>query len=122
MVWLTGMYALHTFGELCLSPIGLSLVNQLAPIKYASLLMAVWFMANAMGNKLAGVLGAFYPDSGKTTVFLGYHMHNLNEFFMLFVFMAGAASVLLFFVARKTQKMMEHPENPAAAAIEPIEG
>lgn len=122
MIWLTGMYALHTFGELSLSPIGLSLVNQLAPIKYASLLMAVWFMANAMGNKLAGVLSTLYPDNGKTTVFLGYHMSNLNEFFMLFVFMAGAASILLFFVARKAQRMMEHPENPAAAAIEPVEG
>jgi POT family proton-dependent oligopeptide transporter len=122
MIWLTGMYALHTFGELSLSPIGLSLVNQLAPIKYASLLMAVWFMANAMGNKLAGVLSTLYPDNGKTTVFLGYHMSNLNQFFMLFVFMAGAASLLLFFVARKAQRMMEHPDNPAAAATEPIEG
>ncbi len=122
MIWLTGMYALHTFGELSLSPIGLSLVNQLAPIKYASLLMAVWFMANAMGNKLAGVLSTLYPEKGKTTVFLGYHMSNLNEFFMLFVFMAGAASLLLFFVARKTQKMMEHPENPAKVAVQPVEG
>jgi proton-dependent oligopeptide transporter, POT family len=109
MIWLTGMYALHTFGELCLSPIGLSLVNQLAPFKYASLLMAVWFMANAMGNKLAGVLSTLYPDNGKTTSFLGYHMSNMHEFFMLFVFMAGAASLLLFFVTKRTQKMMTHP-------------
>jgi POT family proton-dependent oligopeptide transporter len=106
MVWLTGMYALHTCGELCLSPIGLSMVNQLAPFKFASLLMAVWFMANAMGNKLAGVLSTLYPDNGKTTSFLGYHMSNLHEFFMLFVFMAGAASLILFFVTKKTQKMM----------------
>lgn len=110
MVWLTGMYALHTCGELCLSPIGLSLVNQLAPIKFASLLMAVWFMANAMGNKLAGVLSTLYPDSGKTTSFLGYHMSNLHEFFMLFVFMAGAASLVLFFVSRWTERMMKHEQ------------
>jgi proton-dependent oligopeptide transporter, POT family len=107
MIWLTGMYALHTCGELCLSPIGLSLVNQLAPFRFASLLMAVWFMANAMGNKLAGVLSALYPDNGRTTSFLGYHMNNLHDFFMLFVFMAGAASLILFFVSKKTQKMME---------------
>jgi POT family proton-dependent oligopeptide transporter len=110
MIWLTGMYALHTCGELCLSPIGLSLVNQLAPIKFASLLMAVWFMANAMGNKLAGVLSTLYPDNGKTTSFLGYHMSNLHEFFMLFVFMAGAASVVLFFVSRWTERMMKHEQ------------
>jgi proton-dependent oligopeptide transporter, POT family len=100
------MYALHTCGELCLSPIGLSLVNQLAPFRFASLLMAVWFMANAMGNKLAGVLSSLYPDHGRVTSFLGYRMSNLHDFFMLFVFMAGAASLILFFVTKKTQKMM----------------
>ena len=108
MIWLTGMYAFHTFGELCLSPIGLSLVNQLAPFKFASLLMAVWFMANSMGNKLAGVLSTLYPEPGKPTVFLGYHMANLHDFFMLFVVMAGAASLLLFFVSKRTEKMMRH--------------
>lgn len=113
MIWLTGMYALHTCGELCLSPIGLSLVNQLAPVKFASLLMAVWFMANAMGNKLAGVLSTLYPDKGKITSFLGYHMSNLHEFFMLFVFMAGAASLLLFFVSRRTERMMKHEQENA---------
>ena len=106
MIWLTGMYVLHTWGELCLSPIGLSLVNKLAPLKFASLLMAVWFTANAIANKLAGVLSALYPENGKTTEFLGYHMSNMNEFFMLFVFMAGLASLILFFLSGKLKKMM----------------
>jgi proton-dependent oligopeptide transporter, POT family len=106
MIWLTGMYALHTWGELCLSPIGLSLVNKLAPFKFASLLMAVWFLANASANKLAGVLSALYPENGKTTSFLGFQMNNLHDFFMLFTFMAGAASLLLFFLTKKLQKMM----------------
>jgi len=105
MIWLTGMYALHTWGELSLSPIGLSLVNKLAPLKFASLLMAVWFLANAAANKLAGVLSALYPD-GKTTSFIGYQMNNMYDFFMLFVFMAGAASIILFFLSKQLQKMM----------------
>ncbi|MGZ8557458.1 MAG: peptide MFS transporter [Chitinophagaceae bacterium] len=109
IIWLTGMYALHTWGELCLSPIGLSLVNKLAPLKFASLLMAVWFLANAASNKLAGVLSALYPSDGKITSFLGYQMNNMYDFFMLFVFMAGAASIILFFLSRKLQKMM-HPD------------
>jgi len=100
MIWLVGMYALHTWGELCLSPIGLSLVNKLAPFKYASLLMAVWFLANAAANKLAGVLSALYPD-GKTTSFLGYEMSNNYDFFMLFVGMAGVASLILFSLTKK---------------------
>ncbi|ALD20801.1 peptide MFS transporter [Hymenobacter sp. DG25A] len=61
MFWLITMYMVHTFAELCLSPIGLALVNKLAPARFASLLMAVWFLATAAGNKLAGVLSALYP-------------------------------------------------------------
>ncbi len=105
MIWLVGMYALHTWGELCLSPIGLSLVNKLAPFKYASLLMAVWFLANAFANKLAGVLSALYPD-GKTTSFIGYEMTDKFDFFMLFVAMAGVASLILFALTKKLQTMM----------------
>lgn len=106
MIWLVLLYAIHTSGELCLSPIGLSLVNKLAPIKFASLLMAVWFTANAFGNKLAGSLSALYPEAGKTTSFLGYKMTTLYDFFMLFVFMSGIAALLLFLLTRKLQKMM----------------
>ena len=105
MIWLLGMYALHTWGELCLSPIGLSLVNKLAPVKFASLLMAVWFLANAAANKLAGVLSALYPD-GKTTQFMGYEMNNMYDFFILFVVMAGIAAALLLLLTRLLQKMM----------------
>ena len=61
MFWLITMYMVHTFAELCLSPIGLALVNKLAPARFASLLMAVWFLATAAGNKLAGVLSGLYP-------------------------------------------------------------
>jgi len=105
MIWLTGMYMMHSMGELCLSPIGLSLVNKLAPLKFGSLLMAVWFTANAFANKLAGVLSGYYPD-GKTTSFLGYQISNLYDFFMLFVGMAGVASLILFLLSSKLKKMM----------------
>ena len=107
MIWIIGMYALHTWGELCLSPIGLSLVNKLAPLKFASLLMAVWFLANAAANKLAGVLSALYPSEGRTTSFLGYELTNNYDFFMMFVFMAGIASLILFLVSKKLQTMMQ---------------
>ncbi|GDX41615.1 MFS transporter [Bacteroidota bacterium] len=107
MIWLLGMYALHTWGELCLSPIGLSLVNKLAPIKFASLLMAVWFLASAAANKLAGVLSALYPD-GKTTTFMGYEMNNLYDFFILFVVMSGIAAGMLLILTRKLQKLMNN--------------
>ena len=105
MIWLIGMYMLHTWGELSLSPIGLSLVNKLAPMKYASLLMAVWFLANSFANYLAGTLSSLYPDN-KTTSFLGYQMTNLYDFFVLFIVMAGIASIILFALSKWLQKLM----------------
>ncbi len=62
MVWLVSLYTIHTYGELCLSPIGLSMVNKLAPVKLASLLMGVWFLSTAAANKFAGTLSALYPE------------------------------------------------------------
>ena len=58
------LYLLHTWGELCLSPIGLSLVAKLAPKRFASLLMGVWFLGNAAGYALTGTLGALLPPTG----------------------------------------------------------
>ena len=54
--WLASVFLLHTIGEICLSPIGLSLVNKLAPARLASLLMAAWFLCTAIANYFAGTL------------------------------------------------------------------
>ena len=61
LFWLTTLYMLHTVGELCLSPIGLSMVSKLAPLRFSSLLMGTWFLANATANKFAGTLSSLYP-------------------------------------------------------------
>lgn len=106
MMWLIVLYLLHTIGELCLSPIGLSLVNKLAPARFASLLMGTWFLANATANKFAGTLSSLYPESGKPTLFLGYEMTNLYDFFILFIVMSGVASLILFGISKWLLKMM----------------
>jgi proton-dependent oligopeptide transporter, POT family len=106
MMWLIALYFLHTVGELCLSPIGLSLVNKLAPARFASLLMGTWFLANATANKFAGTLSSYYPEAGKVTSFVGYKMTNIFDFFVLFIVMSGAASIILFFLSKKLLKMM----------------
>ena len=106
ILWLTGLYLIHTFGELCLSPIGLSMVNKLSPARLASLLMGVWFLANATANKFAGMLSALYPEEGKPTSFLGYAMNNTYDFFMLFVVMAGIAGVILLLMSKWLQAKM----------------
>ncbi|WP_126244281.1 peptide MFS transporter [Chitinophaga rhizosphaerae] len=64
VIWLIVMYLFHTIGELCLSPIGLSLVSKLAPLRFSSLLMGVWFIGNASGYALAGTLGTLLPPTG----------------------------------------------------------
>ena len=65
MFWLIALYVIHTIGELCLSPIGLSLVSKLSPMRFVSLLFGVWFLANSVANKAAGQLSSLYPPSGR---------------------------------------------------------
>ncbi|WP_199611256.1 peptide MFS transporter [Flocculibacter collagenilyticus] len=62
MLFLVFAYLFHTLGELCLSPIGLSMVSKLAPLKFTSLLMGVWFLFTALANKVAGFVGSFVGE------------------------------------------------------------
>ncbi len=107
MIWLTGLYLIHTMGELCLAPIGLSLVYKLSPVRFSSLLMGVWYLSTSAANKFAGLLSGYYPEGGTVRSFMGYRIENLFDFFMLFVFMSGIAAVILFLLSGKLQKMME---------------
>lgn len=60
--WLIGVYFFHTIGELCLSPVGLSTMTKLAPVKMVGLMMGVWFVSISMGNYVAGQIGGeFVP-------------------------------------------------------------
>ncbi len=142
--WLALLYFIQTMGELCLSPIGLSLVGKLAPKRFSSLLYGVFFLSNASGYALAGTLGSILPATNdkfvkaqslgidlqgvldKTIVptaeqvtllttnkirldypeFAGCTIHNLYEFFMVFVILCGVASVLLFALTPLLKKMM----------------
>jgi len=65
MMWLVSLYVIHTLGELCLSPIGLSMVVKLSPVRFSSLLMGVWFLSTATANKFAGDLSKLYPEDFK---------------------------------------------------------
>ncbi len=116
MWWLIALYLLHTMGELCLSPIGLSMVSKLAPLRFSSLLMGTWFLANAAANKLAGTLSALIPPTaediakaGGTAKYpdlLGFQITNLYEFFMVFIVMSGTAAIILFLLSSVLRKMM----------------
>ena len=61
-LWLVATYLLHTFGELCLSPVGLSAMTSLAPARIVGLTMGVWFVALSAGNYLGGRVGGLYES------------------------------------------------------------
>lgn len=71
MYWLVLAYLLHTIGELCTSPVALSFITKLSPVKYASLMMGVYFAATGLGNKVAGEVGAFAAEAGDIATFTG---------------------------------------------------
>ncbi len=71
MYWLVLAYLLHTIGELCISPVALSYITKLAPVKYGSIMMGVYFAMTGFGNKLAGLLGESASNYGEYTVFTG---------------------------------------------------
>lgn len=68
-LWLVFCYFFCTMGELCLSPVGLSMVTKLAPAKFMSLFMGVWLAASFIGNLLAGWLASFYDSWSLATLF-----------------------------------------------------
>lgn len=71
MYWLVLAYLFHTVGELCISPVALSFITKLAPVKYASIMMGVYFAMTGFGNKLAGLLGESAESMGEFKIFTG---------------------------------------------------
>jgi POT family proton-dependent oligopeptide transporter len=68
-LWLVAVYFIHTLGELCLSPVGLSTVTKLAPARFVGMMMGVWFLAAALGNKAAGWIGGQFDPAHLAGIF-----------------------------------------------------
>lgn len=106
-LWLIAVYVLFTFGELCISPIGLSMVSKLSPKKFTCLMMGVWFLTSAVANILAGQISTLYPDPSLPTPYLlGIPINSFTSFFMIFVVMSLIAALILFLIRNKLQNMM----------------
>lgn len=95
--WIVGLFFLQTVGELCLSPVGLSTLTKLAPANLVGLVMGVWFLAAALGNKLAGTFAGDFTatDAGV-----------LAQFFRNQAIWVGVAFVALVALARWVKKLM----------------
>ena len=92
--WLIAFYLLLTMGELCLSPVGLSLVTKLAPAKHVGLFMGGWFLATAVAEKLAQVFGAYWGKMPPA------------DYFVIFVVMCGVGSIFMGLLIRPLKRMM----------------
>ena len=86
MYWLVLAYLFHTVGELCISPVALSYITKLAPLKYASLMMGVYFAMTGFGNKLAGLLGEASESLGEYTIFTGIAVFCVIFGFLVMIF------------------------------------
>ncbi|MEY3417349.1 MAG: hypothetical protein RL060_1461 [Bacteroidota bacterium] len=100
--WLVFMYLLHTVGELCLSPVGLSMVTKMAPVKLAGTMMGVWFLAIAIANYIGGALSGYMQEISKAS--------SISNFFMIFVTIPMVAAVVLLVFSKKLTKLMHDTE------------
>ncbi|MCL6258740.1 peptide MFS transporter [Aquiflexum sp. TKW24L] len=98
--WLIFTYLLHTFGELSLSPVGLSLVTKLAPAKYGGQMMGIWFLSVSLGNLFAGLIAG--EASGGTDEALA----QMPGQYMIIVFTAVGAGLLLLLLSKPIRKLM----------------
>ena len=96
-VWLLGLFFIQTAGEMCLSPVGLSTMTKLAPARLTGLVMGIWFLAAALGNKLAGLLAGNFDESDPTT---------LVDFFLTQALWVGVPTVILFALVPWVKKLM----------------
>lgn len=87
MWWIVGAYLLHTIGELCSSPVALSFVTKLAPVKYGSIMMGLYFAMTGLGNKVAGLLGESASEFGEYQVFAGIGIFSVAFGLLLIVFL-----------------------------------
>jgi len=98
MIWLILAYLLHTLGELCLSPVGLSYISKLAPIKLVGMMFGIWFGATAIANYLAGWTGSLID---KIT-----EQYSISAFFLIYTILPIATGLILIAITPRIKKLM----------------
>ncbi|MBU1984551.1 MFS transporter, partial [bacterium] len=104
--WLVSAYATITIAELCLSPMGLSLVSKLAPARIRGMMMGGWFAASAVGGILAGLIGGLWD-----------HMLH-SSFFLIMVVASLAAAAIFFFVIKFIRPIIAEAEQAALTSTQ----
>ena len=108
LMWLVGTTVILTVGELYLSPVGLSLVTKLAPVRMVSMLMGMWFLSSFFGNYLCGYIGTFWEKMPKDAFFI-----------MLSVLSIAAGAGMLLVMKPLERAIGERVEKTAAIGVSP---
>ena len=98
MLWLVFAYMFNTMGELCLSPVGLSYVSKLVPARMIAFMFGVWYLAVAIGHKLAAVVGGQIENITRE--------YSLSTFFLIFTIVPAVAGVLIILINPFVKKLM----------------
>lgn len=98
MLWLILAYLFHTLGELCLSPVGLSYVSKLVPARMIAFMFGMWYLAIAIGNKLAAVLGGQIENITNE--------YSLSTFFLIFTIVPTLAGIAVMFLNPLLKRLM----------------
>jgi dipeptide/tripeptide permease len=98
MIWLILAYLFHTLGELCLSPVGLSYVSKLVPPRMIALMFGMWYLAIAIGNKMAAVIGGEIENITKA--------YSLSTFFLIFTIVPLMAGLLILVLNPLLKRLM----------------
>lgn len=105
MLWLVGAYFFHTMGELCLSPIGLSMVTKLSPLRFASVLMGIWFFFTGLANYVAGFVGSFIGHGDEAQM-----VDNALSIFAGIAITATLSAIVLYFISDRLVYWMHGAE------------
>jgi len=103
-LWLIATYVLHTCGELCLSPVGLSMVTKLAPARLASLMMGAWFFSMFISDLLAGLLAGTIEKVERGQLF--HLLGGQADFFLMFVISTFVAGTALLAISPWVKRLM----------------
>lgn len=110
MLWLTATYIVHTLGELCLSPTGLSFVTKAAPARFVTLLMGFWFISSFLANLGSGIIASYVDDieAGKVELFWypWFKLGGKADFFLMFVISSIGAGVLILVLTPLLKKLL----------------
>jgi len=98
MIWLILAYLFHTLGELCLSPVGLSQVSKLVPTRMIGFMFGMWFLAIAIGNKLAGSMGGMIEEVTSK--------YDMTTFFLIFTIIPIVSGLLVAVLNPLLKKLM----------------